>query len=717
MANDTTYYWRIDEVNAGGTTTGTVWNFTTIVAVPAQATNPSPANAAADVDINADLSWSAGSGATTHDVYFGTSSPGAFQGNQAATTFDPGAMAYDTTYYWRIDEINVGGTTTGTVWNFTTESAPLPPPGQASNPNPADSATDIGVGADLSWTAGSNATSRDVYFGTSSPGTLQGNQTAVTFDPGTMDNDTIYYWRIDEINASSTTTGVVWSFTTVTAGGPVTEEFGDAVNTDYPGTIEDTYVNVGDPDTNKSTITQLKTYTWPVDTVANATIIKWDLSAIPTDATVIEATLYLYLVVTGGDSTYDMGVHKIINVNPVISALTWNTYDGTNSWTGGGNGGQNDIATAEDIPAVNNTLNEYKTWSVTNMVADWVSAPSGNYGMMVNADTGATIDSQRLFASTDDSDSSVRPKLIVSYTTGATPPGQASNPGPADSATDVSIDADLSWTAGTDSTSSDVYFGTTSPGTFQGNQTATTFDPGTMANDTTYYWRIDEINAAGTTTGNVWSFTTVAPPTGDVEIIGSWLSGTTHTAETGTNRLLVFTGHVEDNNADMNLTSVTYGGQAMTKVVEQNVGSGYRAYAVAYVLDEVGINAASGSDFVVTWAETPSRSPGFSSVFLQNVSQAAPTAATDGNGTTSSATLATNPLSTNDGDMVFVAGTCGNSGTYSVNNGFTEGIEISIASADAIAGYKAATGAAETPSITHSNVNRQVVIGFVVQAE
>ena len=83
----------------------------------------------------------------------------------------------------------------------------------------------------------------------------------------------------------------------------------------------------------------------------------------------------------------------------------------------------------------------------------------------------------------------------------------------------------------------------------------------------------------------------------------------------------------------------------------------------------------------------------------------------------SSATLATSALSTNDGDMVFVAGACGNSGTYTVNNGFTKGIELSISSADGVAGYKAATGAAETPSITHSNVNRQVVIGFVVQAQ
>ena len=39
------------------------------------------------------------------------------------------------------------------------------------------------------------------------------------------------------------------------------------------------------------------------------------------------------------------------------------------------------------------------------------------------------------------------------YTGGPTPPGQASSPSPADSATDVAVDADLSWTAGSGSTS------------------------------------------------------------------------------------------------------------------------------------------------------------------------------------------------------------------------------------------------------------------------
>ena len=96
---------------------------------------------------------------------------------------------------------------------------PPPPPGQASNPNPADGATGVSPYANLSWTAGPNAVSHDVYFGMTSPGASRGNQTATTFDPGTMAMATTYYWRIDEVNAGGTTTGTVWSFIT-TGGGP-----------------------------------------------------------------------------------------------------------------------------------------------------------------------------------------------------------------------------------------------------------------------------------------------------------------------------------------------------------------------------------------------------------------------------------------------------------------------------------------------------------------
>jgi hypothetical protein len=94
---------------------------------PGQASNPSPADGASGLGVDSDLSWTAGTSATSHDVYFGTATPlgGAdFRGNQAATVFDPGTLAYATTYYWRIDEVNADGTTQGITWSFSTEAAP-----------------------------------------------------------------------------------------------------------------------------------------------------------------------------------------------------------------------------------------------------------------------------------------------------------------------------------------------------------------------------------------------------------------------------------------------------------------------------------------------------------------------------------------------------------------------------------------------------------------
>ena len=204
-----TAYFGIDEQDAYGTTTG---------ALPGKATNPNPADEATDVSINADLSWTAGRNTMSHDVYFGTDSTpdiGEFQGNQKATTYDLDTLEYNTTYYWRIDEINSYGTTAGDVWSFTTVAGD--PPGKATNPNPPDEATDVSINADLSWTAGENTMSHDVYFGTDSTpdiGEYQGNQQATTYELDTLEYRTVYYWRIDEINAYGTTTGDLWSFTT-----------------------------------------------------------------------------------------------------------------------------------------------------------------------------------------------------------------------------------------------------------------------------------------------------------------------------------------------------------------------------------------------------------------------------------------------------------------------------------------------------------------------
>jgi alpha-glucuronidase len=129
---DTTYYnvtdgainnySNVEEGADGWAEYKTCWQNTTGInqGTPGKATSPSPSSGATGVSTTADLSWTGNILANTHNVYFGTSSPGTFRGNQEGTAYDPGTLVSNTTYYWRIDEVSPKGTTTGDVWSFTT---------------------------------------------------------------------------------------------------------------------------------------------------------------------------------------------------------------------------------------------------------------------------------------------------------------------------------------------------------------------------------------------------------------------------------------------------------------------------------------------------------------------------------------------------------------------------------------------------------------------
>ncbi len=208
-------------------------------ASPLQATNPSPADAATDVLIMPNLTWSAALGAQSYNVYFGTD-PLALNptGNQTDTSYDPGLLAYATTYCWQVNPVNAHGTTEGTLWSFATETTPAGLPDAVANLSPADGADNIPAsGAELAWAAATGAQSYNVYFGTD-PGSLvpQSNQTSLSCELGTLDCFTTYYWRIDSVNTYGATTGTVWSFTTISGEikGPCRAVLVGVA--DYPGT-------------------------------------------------------------------------------------------------------------------------------------------------------------------------------------------------------------------------------------------------------------------------------------------------------------------------------------------------------------------------------------------------------------------------------------------------------------------------------------------------
>jgi len=93
------------------------------IGAPTAATIGNPANGATNIALQTSLSWTAPVCAQSHDVYFGTTNPPPFISNQTAASYNPGTLSPNTTYYWRIDEKNYFGTTTGTVWSFKTSSS------------------------------------------------------------------------------------------------------------------------------------------------------------------------------------------------------------------------------------------------------------------------------------------------------------------------------------------------------------------------------------------------------------------------------------------------------------------------------------------------------------------------------------------------------------------------------------------------------------------
>ena len=220
----TTYYWRIDEIQTDGATVhrGSIWSFT----IPSKtARNPGPADGAELVDPDVKLSWTAGFGAKLHTVYFGDNFDDVNNATggipQGTANYTPGTLKLAKTYYWRVDEFDAIATYKGKVWSFTTEGA-------VWSLKPSNGSVDVKQTTILTWSPSVYAASHQVYFGTDKEAVRNANTGSPeykstkalgseSYDPGKLEWDATYYWRVDEVNnvnPDSPWVGPVWSFTT-----------------------------------------------------------------------------------------------------------------------------------------------------------------------------------------------------------------------------------------------------------------------------------------------------------------------------------------------------------------------------------------------------------------------------------------------------------------------------------------------------------------------
>jgi len=199
---------------------GIDFNFITYSEGHSKATNPTPANAATEVDWSTPtLSWS-GTG-DSYTVYVATSGGGfiasdiVYEGANTTTTLDSSEIStliptngLVDVLYWRVDSTKDGSTLTGDTWTFD------PRPGKASNPSPADSASDVSISTGFSWDIGTNGTTMDVVLGGSSVLSGTADTTySLTEDIFSWGDTTT--WRVDTINEYGTTTGDSWTFDAV----------------------------------------------------------------------------------------------------------------------------------------------------------------------------------------------------------------------------------------------------------------------------------------------------------------------------------------------------------------------------------------------------------------------------------------------------------------------------------------------------------------------
>gem|GEM_PF-3627327 len=206
-----------------------------------------------------------------------------------------------------------------------------------------------------------------------------------------------------------------------------------------------------------------------------------------------------------------------------------------------------------------------------------------------------------------------------------------------------------------------------------------------------------------------------------VSILDVFSIGNTKAISAGANRLLLVGVHTEDSGTSVNVNTVTYGGQLLTEVDDEQLGGGYANGMWVGYLDEAGIALASGSTIVPSYTGgTPDNGVLYSSVVLENVDQTTSVSAWSGNTDTTSTTVQpTTTIAVSEGDATIYFTVSGEDGVnHSAATNFIEGTEENNGGNGLIAanGYRLITAdGTEQPAANWGSSNRLAIIALTIQ--
>ena len=164
----------------------------------------------------------------------------------------------------------------------------------------------------------------------------------------------------------------------------------------------DSIVETSNPNTNYGTLTFCEIVrNFPNNKVRE--YMQFDLSTVPANAVVVDASLNLYQFEDWGTPDFTIGLHKVTSAWDE-STITWNLQP---TWSA--NAETTSDITMDDIG--------WKSWEIATLVQAWLDGSITNYGVVlkVTNETSTVMVGTKFRSSDYTDDISKRPELVIEY--------------------------------------------------------------------------------------------------------------------------------------------------------------------------------------------------------------------------------------------------------------------------------------------------------------